>query len=123
MQVFTLAENCVGLPDRKASNLLRGDSAYAQLQRSAEGPGLGDCAQSGLLATGRNACGGGCACLLAAAPWFRGTFGSLADQFHAHQAGDELFCPDTVKINCRTLDIGFSHDPKPVLIMLDALTF
>jgi len=34
-----------------------------------------------------------------------------------------FFCADAVEINRSTLDIGFSHDSKSVLIMLDALPF
>jgi len=61
--------------------------------------------------------------LLAAATGFRGTLGSFTHQFHRHQTGDEFLCPNTVEINRRTLDIGFSHDSKSILIVLDALAF
>src|SRR5579864_9019399 len=120
MQAFTLAGE-LGRPagQRISPRRLRMRTPAA----ICGGPWSGRLRSVDLLAAGRDARGGCGACLLAAAPWFRGTFGSLADQFHAHQAGDELLCPDTVEINRRTFDIGFSHDPKPVLIMLDALTF
>jgi hypothetical protein len=79
--------------------------------------------ERGLLATSRNTCRGCGARLLAAAPGFRGPFGSFADQFHAHQAGDEFLRSDAVEINRSALDVGFSHDSKSILAMLDALSF
>jgi hypothetical protein len=76
-----------------------------------------------LLAAGRYACGCGCACLLAATTGLCGTFGSFADQLHNHDAGYELLGANAVEIDRGTFAIGFGHDPKTVLIVLDALPF
>jgi hypothetical protein len=61
--------------------------------------------------------------LLAAPPWLRGFFRSFANQFHGHQDGDELLEANAIEIDCRALAIGFSDDPKSVLLVLDALSF
>src|SRR6266849_3593220 len=60
---------------------------------------------------------------LAAALGLRGTFGSFADQFHAHQAGDEFLHANTIEINGSPFGVGVSYDPESVLFVLDALSF
>src|ERR1700731_2449575 len=98
--------------------------ACARLQRSAEGLRAGKISLGlGLLTAGSNACCSSGARLLATAAWFRGTLGSFAHKFHGHQAGDEFLGPHTVEINGRTLNIGFGHNSKSILIVLDALAF
>jgi hypothetical protein len=79
--------------------------------------------EAGLFAAGRYARGRRGTRFFAAAPGLRGPFRSFAHKLHGHQTGDEFFCADAVEINRSTLDIGFSHDSKSVLNMLDALPF
>jgi hypothetical protein len=76
-----------------------------------------------LFAASRYSSGRRCSGLLAAAAGLRGSFRSFADQFHGHQDGNEFLEANAVEINGGALGVGFSHDAKTVLLVLDALTF
>jgi|SRR5580704_16036494 hypothetical protein len=76
-----------------------------------------------LLAGSSNFRGSSRAGFLASAARLRGTLGRFADEFHGHEAGDELLHADAVEINRRSLGVGFGYDSVSILVVLDALPF